>query len=230
LFPIDLKTWPARFRRSALLEAATRFFSFRVIVERAVDPKVPVILAVGPGTSLPVGSLLLCMASEFFLGFNIHLLLRRSILSFPLAGTLFRLLGCVEDSPQALRNALKSKRSVCVGFSSVSGTNEDSILLPRNKDFVYAALELGAQIIPCYCFGTSQATSAKPFPGTLAQFSSRVPLLFVIGRPVACPQVDKPSPELVNEFHESFLREERRIFEAYKNTFAPAELRLTLKR
>jgi hypothetical protein len=57
-----------------------------------------------------------------------------------------------------------------------------------------------------------------------------VPLLFVIGRPVVCPQVDEPSPELVNEFHESFLREERRIFEAYKNTFAPTELRLTLKR
>ena len=230
LFPIDLKTWPARFRRSALLESATRFFSFRVIVERVVDPKVPVIFAVGPGTSLPVGSLLLCLAGEFFLGFNIQLLLRRAIISFPLAGALFRLMGCVEDSPQALRNALKAKRSVCIGFSSVNGTKEDSILLPRNKDFVYAALEQGAQIIPCYCFGSSQATAAKPFPGTLAQFPARVPLLFVIGRPVVCPQVDEPSPELVNEFHESFLREERRIFEAYKNTFAPTELRLTLKR
>jgi hypothetical protein len=36
-------------------------------------------------------------------------------------------------------------------------------------------------------------------------------------RPIPCPRVRDPSPELVNEYHELYMKETRRIFNKFRN-------------
>lgn len=133
------------------------------------------------------------------------------------------------------------------------------------KGFVKLALETGAQIVPCYCFGNSQVFDT-PFSGTsdndtsgswVARLSRRMravlvvfwgrfglcipfraPLLTVIGRPIPVPKVNsssngsssEPSAELVNEYHDLYLRETRRIYDKYKNCYGWQNKPLVFKR
>eukprot|EP01036_Dinobryon_divergens_P031572 gene31572-40998_t len=46
----------------------------------------------------------------------------------------------------------------------------------------------------------------------------RVPLLTVIGKPIPCPKMPSPSPELMNAYHEKYLQATRDIYETYRNT------------
>jgi len=240
LVQIDLKVWPAYFRRSALLEFLARFFSLRIVIERPVDMTTPAVFAVGPGTPLPFGSIIMCMISEFFLGSNVQPLLAKAMFRFPLAGAFFRLISCLPNEPETVRKALAAMRHVCVGFDGATATasgnsKADFVSLPRNKDFIQAAIEQGAQIIPCYCFGSSLAVPNTPptpgfvIAGTQGSFLpllSRTPLLMVIGRPIACPKVEKPTLELVNEFNETYCREIRRIFDKFKNAHYDRQLEI----
>jgi len=202
----------------------------RVIIERPLDPKTPAVFAVAPGTGFPVGSMLMCMMSEFFLGCNIHLLLGEKYFSAPLAGTYFRLISCLPSNPQTIRKALAAGRNVCVGFSDIKqDANVDAVDVPRNKDFVRAAIEQGSQLIPVYCFWSSLVlpNNSSSFLPTLP---TRAPLLLAIGRPIQCPLMENPSPELVNEYNEVFLREVRRLFDKYGNTVAYSDRSLEFRR
>ena len=138
------------------------------------------------------------------------------------------------------------------------------------KGFVKLALETGAQIVPCYCFGNSQIFDT-PFNSTsdnsdnggggmswVARLSRRLraalvlfwgrfglpipfraPLLTVIGRPIPVPKISsaggsattgEPSAELVNEYHDLYLRETRRIYDKYKNCYGWKHKPLVFKR
>lgn len=240
--PQSLQVWPPYFCRTFLFEAFTRYFSFRVIVERPVDTNTPTIFAVGPGTPLHIGSILMCMTSEFFLGCNIHMLMQSNVFSFPLTGSFFNLLGCRKDDPKTIRKLLSINRNVCVGLRSPNeDVQSDTIVLNRGKSFILSAMEHGAQIIPCYCFGAPLVVSnASPtLPGIVIRafegylpIPPRSPLVMVIGRPIQCPLIENPTAELVNEYHETYLREMRRIFDKYRNTMNPLykERGLELKR
>ena len=132
------------------------------------------------------------------------------------------------------------------------------------KGFVKLALQTGAQIVPCYCFGNSQifdtpfnssSDSALGGGSWVARLSRRLraalvvfwgryglpipfraPLLTVIGRPIPVPKVSgadassEPSAELVNEYHDLYLRETRRIYDKYKNCYGWQHKPLVFKR
>ena len=216
----DFKVWPAYFRRTGLLDCFLRFSSLRLIIERPIDAKTPTIFAVGPGTHLPLGSIFLCLITEFLFGNNMHLLLDRATFSVPLLGTFYRLISCLPNDPKTLRKALAADRHVCVGFSAVSSDkigSADVLDLPRNKDFIRAAIESGAQIIPVYCFGAPLAVTGAPSRFLPSLRLTRSPLLLAIGRPIQCPLLENPTPELVNEYSEVYLRELRRLFDKFGN-------------
>lgn len=48
--------------------------------------------------------------------------------------------------------------------------------------------------------------------------------LFVIvnnfaSRPIQCPQIDNPTPELITQFHEVYMHEVKRLYDHYKNVY-----------
>ena len=57
----------------------------------------------------------------------------------------------------------------------------------------------------------------------------RTPLLTAIGRPIPCPLVPSPSPELINEYHCTYLTETKRMYDAYRNMYGWRERQLVIK-
>ena len=55
-------------------------------------------------------------------------------------------------------------------------------------------------------------------------------MLTVIGRPIPCPKVQDPSPELINEYFNTYLIETKRIYDTYRNMYGWQNKSLTLKR
>lgn len=180
-------------RRSATFEALVRHFSLRVITERPVDlSTTPAVFAVASSIQeLALPQTFLIMLSEFFLGKSMR-----------------HALGETE-----IKKALRAGVSVCLGFPGSSQTPQaDMLALRRNKDFVVAAIESGAQLVPCFCFGAASC---------LAKLEERPQLLMVIGRPIACPLVQNPTLELVNEMHEVWLREVKRLHATHQRCIDP---------
>lgn len=100
-----------------------------------------------------------------------------------------------------------------------------------------------------YTFGNSQLFSTLPENNILETISRalrmslivfwgrlglpiprRVPLLTVIGKPIPCPKMPSPSPELVNAYHEKYLQATRDIYETYRNTMGWSNRPLVFKR
>ena len=49
-------------------------------------------------------------------------------------------------------------------------------------------------------------------------------------RPIQVPKVADPSPELVNEYYETYLREIRRVYDRFKHIYNWEDRALVLKR
>ena len=193
------------FRRSATFEALVRHLSLRVIIERPVDlSTTPAVFALASGdeeVELPQN--ILVMLSEFFLGKEMRLANN-------------------ETRGKQIKDNLQAGWSVCLGFPGSRHTLDSDVLaLRRNKDFVVAAIESGAQIVPCFCFGATKS---------LLDAKERPTLLMVFGRPIACPLVHHPTPELVYEMHEVWLREVKRIHAAHQRCIEPIKGPLIVNR
>jgi 2-acylglycerol O-acyltransferase 2 len=197
---------------------------------------------------------------EFLLGDNFHLLVASAAFYAPVYNVFVRLAGFRPCDRATFKGLLRQGRSVGVipggiaeMFEAGRGRSEEVMRVRQRKGFVRLALETGAQIVPCYCFGNSQVfdtpAAGGGAPSLLARCSRalrtslvvfwgrwglpvphRVPLLTVIGTPIPCPQVDEPSPELVNEYHDLYLRETRRIYEKYRNAYGWKDKPLVFKR
>jgi hypothetical protein len=123
---------------------------------------------------------------------------------------------------------------------AAGGDGDEKMVVLQRKGFVRIALETGAQIVPCYCFGNTQTfvNAAAGEDNLLRKLSRtlrmsliffwgrcylpipfRTPMLTVVGRPIQCPKMENPSPELVNQYHNLYLKETKRIFMTYRNTY-----------
>jgi 2-acylglycerol O-acyltransferase 2 len=146
-----------------------------------------------------------------------------------------------EISFSKLMNEKKSIGIVPGGIAEMhyaARVNEEVMVVNNRKGFIKIALQCGAQIFPCYCFGNSKVFSSysNKFLESLSRklrtsfiffwgrwglpFPLRVPLLTVIGRPLQCPKVINPTAELVNEYHMLYLKETKRIYQKYRNTYS----------
>lgn len=129
-----------------------------------------------------------------------------------------------------------------------SDKNNESLIVKDRKGFIKIALETGTQVIPIYTFGNSQTfesfqnkhlekvsrylrMSLIGFWGRYGlPIPFRTPLVTVLGRPIQCPKVINPTPELINEYHELYLKELRRIYDKFKNVYGWQNKPLVYKR
>ncbi|KAK7527422.1 diacylglycerol O-acyltransferase 2 [Phyllosticta citriasiana] len=124
------------------------------------------------------------------------------------------------------------------------------LVLSRRKGFVKMAIRTGADLVPVLCFGENELYEqldpqqhprvhkvqllVKKFMGfTVPLFHARGvfnydvgmmpyrrPLNVVVGRPVKVEQQATPDPAYVDEMHAQYVRELRRLWDDWKDTFA----------
>ena len=56
----------------------------------------------------------------------------------------------------------------------------------------------------------------------------RRPMCMVIGKPVAVPKTDRPSPDQVADYHRQFVEAMEDLFERHKGAAGHAHLKLTI--
>jgi len=174
--------------------------------------------------SLPLCPLLFTLLSDALCGMNLHLLVQPALLNMPILGVALKMIGCL--SRRSLGQVLQQNRSVIVSHDDQGrsdSTSSTEVVFVRNRDFVRAALASGAQIVPCFCFGSSEVFSSSLFGGLLLlgrfglPLPQRKPLLIVVGRAIQVPKMENASNEMVLEQHEIYLKEVRRLHDRYKN-------------
>ncbi|KAK8256269.1 diacylglycerol O-acyltransferase-like protein 2B [Phyllosticta capitalensis] len=124
------------------------------------------------------------------------------------------------------------------------------LVLSRRKGFIKMAIRTGADLVPVLCFGENELYEqleaqqhprvhkiqllVKKFMGfTVPLFHARGvfnydvgmmpyrrPLNVVVGRPIKIEQQSTPDPAYVDEMHSQYVRELRRLWDDWKDTFA----------
>lgn len=248
----NYEAWPPAFRTHFVNRLIARYYSYRTIIEAPLDAYdgVPSIYAMGPHGVFGIGPTFQAMINGLMNGEDFHMLAAPVVFSFPIYGMLLKMLGLQSVERNSFVGLLRRGHSVGVipgGIAEMFAlrADEETMMIASRKGFVKIALETGAQIVPSYCFGNSRTFTAGSAPW-LASLSRmlrtsiiifwgrfglpiphRVPLLTVLGRPIIVPKVDNPSPELVHEYHERYLREVRRLYDTYKNTYNWQQRKLT---
>ena len=125
------------------------------------------------------------------------------------------------------------------------------LILKRRKGFVKLAMRTGADLVPVMAFGENdlydqfnpeeypkihkfQLLLKKIFGFTIPLFHARGvfnydvglmpyrrPLNIVVGRPIMVVQSSEPKQEEIDKVHEEYVRELERLWETYKDDFAP---------
>lgn len=125
------------------------------------------------------------------------------------------------------------------------------LVLKRRKGFVKMAIRTGADLVPVLAFGENDLYDqvqlddhpsihkfqllVKKFLGfTVPLFHARGifnydvglmpyrrPLNIVVGRPIRVMQSSKPEQEEIDRVHEEYIQELERIWDTWKNDFAP---------
>jgi len=128
--------------------------------------------------------------------------------------------------------------------SSTSSSNDnvvETVFLKTRKGIVKIALKAGVPIVPVYGFGHTSLytvcvdrfgimerlsnalqTSITPFFGRwgwLLGPPRRVPVTVCLGEPVHCPQMDNPSQEQIDFYHNKLLNAYRDLFDTHKEAY-----------
>jgi acyl carrier protein len=255
IFGINHEEWPPAFRGHPSFANVLKYFSYRMIIEAPVSAYEghTSIYTFGPHGVFGIAPTIQTMINGMVVGEYFHLLGANAIFKVPFYNTLLQMFGFQSVDRKNMTSLLNKGRSVGIipgGIAEmfVTSDKEETLVVQDRKGFISVGLETGAQIVPCYCFGNTQAFRAYNSPllesisrmlrmsvilfwgrwGTPA--AMKIPMLTVLGKPIVLPKVEKPSPELVNEYHELFLRETRRIYDSYKNTYDWQNHKLVFKR
>lgn len=127
------------------------------------------------------------------------------------------------------------------------GTNE--LTLKKRKGFVRVALETGACLVPVFGFGENNTYyCAENPPGSwlrvlqekslrflgfsiplfhgrgifnydMGLIPFRTPLTIVVGKPIECPKIQKPSREDVNKYHALYVQGLTDLYNQHKDLY-----------
>jgi hypothetical protein len=207
----------------------------------------PVIYAAIPHGVAPMGVTCYPLWSKLWSGTFCHWVAAPVVLKLPLVGpVLQRLLGFIPAKAPSILQTLDKGDSVGVVLDGIAGmfqpdVREERAWILRRKAIVAIALKAGVPLVPVYSFGHSELwtiltdpiglmeklsilldLSIVPFVGRfLLPFGPprRRAVLVALGDPIACPHVEKPSRELVDEYHAKLLERYAELFEQHKAAY-----------
>jgi hypothetical protein len=188
-------------------------------------------------SSLGLPAVLYTWLHEYFTGQTLHLLAPPQLYWLH---PLFNLIHLLSKSHLmvSLEQRLTANQNVVI-FSVNEGeissnSTVENMSVKTNKQWIVVALQTGASIVPSISFGGRTFfyyyyISGLPIPLYL-QIPRRSPLVTVLGIPINCQATVQPSLEEINNVHENYLREIRRLFETYKGAYDWQDKKLQFQR
>lgn len=168
------------------------------------------------------------------------------VLKIPLIGYVLRLIGYIPAKGKDMAKALEKKESVGVVLDGIAGMFQsdeavEKAWVKQRKAIVAIALKAGVPLVPVYGFGHSALWTVVADPFRLLERLSvamdvslcpfygrwgwpvgpprRVAVLTALGAPIECPRVEKPSREMVDEYHAKLLAGYKELFEQHKAAY-----------
>lgn len=179
--------------------------------------------------------------------YKAKMLASRAICYTPLSGIFLKWLGGYEVSPNKFKEYLTNGDNICFspgGFeeATISDHRKDRVFVRSRKGFIKYALEFGYKLYPCYTFNENKAyytynglekfrlwVNKFKFPAAIFMgkywIFPRDDLKFytVMGKGIQCPKIDHPTNEQIDEFHQKYIEELKRIFYTYKEKYGGSE-------
>jgi hypothetical protein len=122
--------------------------------------------------------------------------------------------------------------------ASIYQRNHHRVYLRARKGFIKYALQFGYQVQPLYVFGEELTYWQYNFPKSIALWLNKykipatlfigkylflpdnnIDITVVVGKPIPLPQIESPSNEEVDKYHEIYLKEMEGIFERNKEKY-----------
>lgn len=179
--------------------------------------------------------------------FKAKMLASRGVSMAPLSGILLKWLGGYEISPKKFKQYLEDEENLCFspgGFeeATISDHRRDRVFIQNRKGFVKYALEYGYKMYPCYTFNENKAyytyngfekfrlwlnkykIPAAIFIGKYWIFpNDDLKFYTVVGKGIECPKIDHPTKEQIDEYHQKYVEELKRIYDVYKEKYGGSQ-------
>ena len=242
---------------SWIMNNCTSYFSFKIEFEdiNAVNKSGPALFAVEPHGVLPIsvywGSL------NILKNHKMLCCLSSSILKVPMMKHFLTWTGAISADKPTMLKYMKDGYSlnICPGGVQEVGYLGDPtqcvLFLNKRLGFTKLALEQGVCIVPAMTFGLHHAydywvpkweicyilaRKLRFFPmlflglGGVPFFQPKpCPLSVVVGKPIAIPQVDHPTSEMIAKYHSLFVDEMKRLFEENKVSHGMGHVQLRIE-
>jgi len=162
------------------------------------------------------------------------------IFKMPVVKNVMGLFGTVDASQKSLLKELEtSSVDLYVGgmaelFLANSDSPQEMLYLLKRKGFIKLALKAGCEIIPIYAFGNATILKVLNWD-VLAKISRAIGIsitwtygryflpiclprkcVYVRGRPLGLPKISNPTQEDIDNWHEKYIEEVKRLFKKYQ--------------
>merc|ERR1712151_549952 len=162
----------------------------------------------------------------------------------PYVRELFLVMGYCDAGRSTAQRVLKSGRNlyVCTGGEAESMLTEkgkDRVVLEDRKGFIRLALSHGADIVPIYGCGVTEAYKTYTIGWTFRKWIQKNfnlalpifhgiffgmpyshPISVLVGKPIPTPKPEKigekPNDKLVDEYHQKYMKALKDLFDEYK--------------
>jgi hypothetical protein len=174
----------------------------------------------------------------------------RAMLNMPLSGIVARWMGVNGVNNKNFKDLMNQSRNIIFvpgGFEEATLTRhgEERIFINSRKGFIKYALEYGYKVHPCYTFNENKIFNTFNYfesfrlflnklkiPGTI--FYSKylifpntdIDLFTVLGKGIQFPQINKPSIEEIDKYHQIYLTELQNLFKRYQFYFKAKDLEI----
>lgn len=229
------------------------YFSFRIAWETNQDPPPRSILFAPPHGIFPYGCVLTILFYRIFIRRPILGCAASVTFFIPIARTFYNAIGIFPATREEITNALQQDDIVGVcpgGVAEIFQLSHDRevVNLKNRKGLIRIALCTGASIVPCYVFGnTSMYHSIPDRYGMLSKVSRalrsaitvfwgryllpiafRVPVLTVLGRPIAVKQTENPTREQIDELHDTVLQSVHNLYYEHRESYGWGDRELSI--
>ncbi|CAB9511649.1 Diacylglycerol O-acyltransferase 2 [Seminavis robusta] len=251
--PDSLQSW--------LALTMLKYYSWRLLLEEFPSPNRPRILVGPPHGVFPYGCLMTMICYPSTAGIFCRGLAARAAVVTPIFKQILRTVGIVDANRDTARRVLE--KPSCLGISTggvaeIFETNADDevILLKERVGLIKLAIRTGADLQPCYIYGSNDVLSCwtgEGIPGANALLSRisrklgfgvivifgrfglpiprRVPLLGVCGKAIRTDHMkcENPTKEQIEEVQGLLIKHMEAVFQRYKKLYKFDEKHLIIK-